>query len=147
MLITTTPLGESDHLKSYRMVAGATVFETVFPEFSVDDLTAALFKSSYGAPKTLPIWFEGAVAQVVVDKVEAVWVQDAPEPPVPGETYAYHENPDWFVEGWVEDRALRVRAYVMAGAADDISSIYIQRIPPTPDLEGHVNLVSYESEE
>ncbi|MCX4742777.1 hypothetical protein [Streptomyces antibioticus] len=137
------PQRDHDELRQLGFEGGTLVAQSK-PRFTVDDLKAALFNTTYGSPKTIPVKLpRGRTVQVVITKAEPRYAPNALK--MSDEDYkgppTCYEYPDWYIEGWVADgiasfdaQGLRVRMFVYACGDDspELDDMYAQVIPTYP---------------
>ena len=105
------------------------------PNFGFADLRDALFESTYSNPKTIPVRIDKVdTLNVLVDSVRAVYVPDDVVR-LPSRAIAYHDNPDWYVEGRIRSYTQAVRLYVIASTLHDVDEVYIQLISDSASTE------------
>jgi hypothetical protein len=153
----TPSFSQSDEMRARGFESGSIVYFAT-PKFTTDDMKAAVFMTKRSVPKTLPIQLsDTTMVNVAVSMVRPVFSEDEctmeslEEAGTPAKETLYHENPDWYIEGWAVDakandgmQPLRVRAYVFSdNPRDEIrpGMIEAQIIPQNPDPFGQVGYV------
>jgi len=123
------------------------------PRFTLEDMKAALFSSTFSNPKTLTVKLpQGRTVQVAITKVEPRYNVNSlkleRDKNSPATCYEY---PDWYMEGWVVDgvatataQGLRVRMFVYTGGDEspEPDDMYAQVIPTYSYSEGDIFYVS-----
>lgn len=125
----------TDELKGYGFKPGV-VISYCGADFDTAALGASLLESTYSSPKTIPVRLtEPYTAQVAVDLVHAVYpTHMAAE--VPSGVAVHYETPDWYIEGWIQERTQRVRLYAMLADSDDeVSEVLVQVISEAPEAD------------
>ncbi|MGR6971410.1 hypothetical protein ACU639_17785 [Streptomyces cynarae] len=119
------------------------------PRFTIEDIKAALFSTTYSNPKTLTVILpKGHTVQVAITKAEPHYnvngLKLEADENSPATCYEY---PDWYMEGWVVDgiatataQGLRVRMFVYAHGDDspEPDDMYAQVIPKYSYSEGEI---------
>ncbi|NBM14979.1 hypothetical protein [Streptomyces sp. GC420] len=153
----TPSFSDSDELRARGFESGSIVY-FASPKFTTEDMMAAVFMTKRSAPKTLPIQLsDTAIVNVAVSMVRPVFsedlatMQELKDEGTPAKEPIYHENPDWYIEGWAVDmkandgtQPLRVRAYVFSDNPLDEARpgiIEAQIIPQNPDPFGQIGYV------
>ncbi|MEU6757575.1 hypothetical protein [Streptomyces sp. NPDC046685] len=121
----------TDELKGYGFKPGV-VLSYSEPGFYVRDVKASLFESRYSTPKTISVKLsEPYRVPVVIDLAKAVERKDEAAEVLPG-IAVYYEDPDWYAEGWVQNRSQRVRLY-MTTDGPSVDGVYVQVISDEPE--------------
>lgn len=110
--------------------------------FKVSDVLDSLCKSTYTHPMTIavPIGTD-MTAPIVVDMARRMWIADE-RPGAPAREVAYHDNPDWYVEGQVQQSTVRIRMYVITCDGVHIDSVRLQFISDEEVPDGIIRVVS-----
>lgn len=126
-----------------------TLVANLTPRFTLEDIKAALFSTTYSNPKTLPVILpEGRRVQVAITKAEPRYnVNSLKLEADENRPVTCYEYPNWYLEGWVVDgiatataQGLRVRMFVYTGGDDspEPDDMYAQVIPTFSYSEGEV---------
>jgi hypothetical protein len=126
----------TDELKDYGFKPGI-VLSYMHPAFGLDDMTASLCESTYSTPKTIPVKLgEPYTELVVLDTMKAVARENKETTDELSRVTIFYETPDWYAEGWVQNRSQRVRFYMITGDDRDIDGVYVQVIYDVPEADG-----------
>lgn len=123
------------------------------PRFTLADVQAALFDTTYSDPKTVTVLLpKGRRVQVAITRAEPRYslnglkLEANENSPITS-----YEYPDWYMEGWVVDgiatatsQGLRVRmfAYACGDDSPELDDMFAQVIPTYSYSEGEVFYVS-----
>jgi hypothetical protein len=143
----TVPRDQDDDtmLADARFEPGETAY-LFWPDFTREDLKAALFQSSHDNPKTLTIRLNlpepidaSVETEMVVRRLDPIYIYETVE----GRRQPCTPYPDWYIEGELVNETAYgpagtvVRIYVIDGDKnEDYSDAYIQRIPESSDPNG-----------
>lgn len=136
---------ETDWLTPLGFKPGRVVVFNDPTTFELGDLLDSLTKSTQTNPKTvaLPVGIS-MTASVVIDTVHSKWAEHEHADAPAGEV-VYHDTPDWYMEGQVQESTTRVRLFVIACGGSHIDSVWLQFITDEETADGIIRVVCIDS--
>jgi hypothetical protein len=135
----------SRDMKDRGFVGGSSPVFGSHPQFSIEQLKAAICDSTLDDPKTLTIKISHEeTAEIFVSMLRAVYEQDAALVKTSSQPLKYYPSPNWQFEGWVHSNSQflswPVRGFII-GDPRGLDEVTIQLYPEFPEPEALITYI------